>query len=318
MEQIYDLEAAHDGMGTRMCHRIFGRKASEALLAVKAEAIRLESLLSRFLPDSCIGRLNGSAGISSERVSNEAFAVLERSKAVSEASDGAFDATIGPLVDLWDYKHSTEPPEGARIRQVLPSVDYRSLHLDESQKTASLERKGQSVDLGGIGKGFASDSFMDVLRKHGITSAYSNIGGNVSTLGLKPDGSPWSVGIRHPRRDCLIGAVQVNGDAVVTSGDYERYFVDGSGRRRHHILDPRTGYPAESGLISVTVVGKSALTADALSTAIFVSGLEKGLEILSGFGNAQAILIDGNLKVYCTEGLRNRINVISDAVMAYV
>jgi thiamine biosynthesis lipoprotein len=206
---------------------------------------------------------------------------------------------------LWDYKQASEPPAKNKIEGVLHLVNYKDLELDAAQRTAGLKSSGQSVDLGGIGKGFASDRFMEIFRQHGIVSAFSNIGGNVSTLGSRPDGSPWRVGIRHPRREGLLGAVAVTGKAVVTSGDYERYFIDRKGRRFHHILNPLTGYPAESGLISVTVVADSALTADALSTAVFVAGLERGLAFFSIYPQAEAILVDTRLRVYITRGLRH-------------
>jgi FAD:protein FMN transferase len=158
--------------------------------------------------------------------------------------------------------------------------------------------------LGGIGKGFASGRFLEVCKEFGIKSAFTNIGGNVAALGTKPDGAPWSVGIRHPRQENrLIGAVSVADKAVVTSGDYQRYFIDPNQKRRHHILDPRTGYPSESGLISVTVVADNATVADALSTILFIAGMREGIEILKGFPLAEAVLVDTEQMVYVTPGL---------------
>jgi thiamine biosynthesis lipoprotein len=163
---------------------------------------------------------------------------------------------------------------------------------------------GQSINLGGIGKGYAGDKFLEVFKKYGISSAYTNIGGNVVALGTKPDGSPWRVGIQHPRQESsLIGLVSVADKAVVTSGDYQRYFIGNNGKRYHHILDPSTGYPAESGVISVTIVADSSTVADALSTILFVAGMEKGLELLGRFPGVEAILVDMDLQVYITAGL---------------
>ena len=310
MEHIPVAEAAHNGMGTVMNHKAFGCHAEEALQAVQSEALRLENLLSRFMPGSDIGRLNQSAGVQPAKMSAETFCVLEEAVRLSELSDGLFDATVGPLVDLWDYKHASVPPADDKIRQAVSRIDFRCLKLNAAEKTAMLERRGQSLDLGGVGKGYASDCFMKRFQDFGITSAFSNIGGNVSTLGRRPDGSPWRIGIRHPRQDGLIGAVEVVGQAVVTSGDYERFFIDRFGRRYHHILNPLTGYPADAGLISVTVVSDSAMTADALSTAVFVAGLEKGLELIGKSPPAQAVLIDENLRLYVTSGLSDCLRVI--------
>lgn len=318
MDNSAAVEAVHTGMGTEMAHKAFGRNAIESLEAVRNESQRLERLLSRFLPESEISRINRSAGIKCENVSPETYEILSYAMECSFISQGLFDITIGPLVDLWDYKHALEPPVNTRIEMILPLVNYKELELDAVHKTAGLKKSGQSVDLGGIGKGFASDRFMEIFKEYGVTSAFSNIGGNVSTLGNKPDGSPWLVGIRHPRLNGLLGAITVTGKAVVTSGDYERYFIDKEGRRFHHILNPITGYPAESGLVSVTVVAGSAMTADALSTAIFVAGLEKGTALIKKYPGAEAVLVDEKLRVYVTQDLRQRFQTFAEINVNYM
>jgi len=312
------VEAAHTGMGTEMAHKAFGRHAIEALKAVQNESQRLERLLSRFQQESDISRINRSAGIKCENVSPETYEILLHAIECSVISQGLFDVTVGPLVDLWDYKHALEPPANNKIEMALPLVNYKDLELNTVQKTTGLKKSGQSVDLGGIGKGFASDRFMEIFKEYGVTSAFSNIGGNVSTLGNKPDGSPWLVGIRHPRLNGLLGAVEVTEKAVVTSGDYERYFIDKEGRRFHHILNPITGYPAESGLVSVTVVANSAMTADALSTAIFVAGLERGTALIKKYSGAEAVLVDEKLRVYVTQGLRQRFQASVEINVNYI
>ena len=186
-------------------------------------------------------------------------------------------------------------------------MNDRDLVLDPCEITAGLRKVGQSVDLGGIGKGFAGDKILEVFREFGVPSAYSNLGGNVVTLGTKPDGSPWQIGIQHPRQENnLIGSVSVVDKTVVTSGDYQRCYTDRQGKRHHHILDPTTGYPAESGLISVSIVTEKSLAADALSTIVFVAGMEKGLAFLKSSAQTEAILVNSNLQVYVTQGLRYR------------
>ncbi len=314
------VEALHTGMGTEIAHKIYGRHSRKALQFVEKEARRLEQRLSRFLPESDVSRVNRSAGMKSEKISVETCEILSHAMKCSVISKGLFDITAGPLIDLWDYRNATKAPERSYIDQVLPLVNYKDLNLDADRRRAGLQNTGQSIDLGGIAKGFASDRFMEIFREYGITSAYSNIGGNVSLLGNKPDGSPWLVGIRHPRQTGLLGAIAVTGKAVVTSGDYERYFVDREGRRFCHILNPITGYPAESGLISVTVADGSAVTADLLSTAIFVAGLERGLALIKQYPGAEAVLVDRALQVYVTQGLQKcfqaacemRVNYLSE------
>jgi thiamine biosynthesis lipoprotein len=312
------VEAVHTGMGTQITHRAFGRHSVKALRAVENESQRLERLLSRFLPESDISRINRSAGVKREKVSSETCEILSCAMECSLISQGLFDITVGPLIDLWDYKHALEPPAHNSIELVLPLVNYRDLELDAVHKNAGLKSPGQSIDLGSIGKGFASDHFMEIFQEYGITSAFSNIGGNVSTLGNKPDGLPWRVGIRHPRLNGLLGVVAVTGKAVVTSGDYERYFLDKEGRRFHHILNPVTGYPAESGLVSVTVVADSAMTADALSTAVFIAGLERGLALIEKYQHTEAVLVNAKLQVYVTRGLRKCFQASAGIKVNYI
>jgi thiamine biosynthesis lipoprotein len=291
-----------------MTHKAFGLHAEDSLEAVRRKVVWIEGLLSRFLPDSEISRVNGSAGMKSEKVSLETYDVLSKAAEFSRCFPGCFDVTIEPLVTLWRIaRDSLVQPDESSIKQVLPLVNYRDLVLDPWEMTAGLRDGGQSVDLGGIGKGFAGDKIREVFKEFGISSALSNLGGNVVTLGARPDGSPWHVGIQHPRQEnSLIGAVSVVDQTVVTSGDYQRTFTDSQGKRHHHILDPTTGYPAESGLISVSIVTEKSVTADPLSTIVFVAGMEKGLAFLRGFPQTEAILVDSNLQVYVTQGLRCR------------
>lgn len=305
MLQYADVEDNIICMNTVISFRIHGEKAEQALSRVKAELFRLEKKLSRFVQDSEVSRINQFAGKAYTTVSSETCEVLSGAIRLAEISEGLFDITVAPLVDLWDYKHSFHAPQEDEIRRTLAFVNFRDLLLNSKEKTAALRKEGQSIDLGGIGKGYASDHCIKILRDDDISSAFINIGGNVSTLGNKPEGSPWSVGIRHPRKkNGLLGAVKVTGKAVVTSGDYERYFIDLDGNRRHHILNPVTGYPADSGLISVSVIYDSAIIGDALSTAFFAGGIEKGLEYLTHFPGAEAILVDKLQQVYITKGVK--------------
>ena len=298
-------------MNTEIAFWVFGEKSEESIGLAEMELKRLEKKLSRYIQDSEVRKLNQSAGKAHINISPETYEILSCALRFSEITEGLYDITVGPLVDLWDYKHSIKVPEKAKINCARSKVDFHDLLLNSQEKTAGLRKEGQSIDLGGIAKGYASDCSIKVLQGQGASSAFVNIGGNVSTLGNKPDGSPWNVGIRHPRhKGSLLGAVKVSGKAVVTSGDYERCFIDSKGKRWHHILNPSTGFPSESGLISVTVVADSAMTADALSTAIFVAGMEKGLEYLNQFAGAEAILVDNNQQVFITKGLKESFQAV--------
>ncbi len=293
------------GMNTQITHRVFGENAPEAINSAEAEIVRLEKIMSRYMPESDINLINQFSGIKPVKVCDEVHRVLSYANELSKICDGLFDVTIGPLVDLWNYKHASGVPDEADIRRILQLVDYSDLLLNPCTKTAELGRQGQSIDLGGIGKGFASDRIIEIFKCYDIASAFTNIGGNVSTLGNKPDGTLWMVGIRHPRQEsCLLGAVPAAGRSVVTSGDYERYFIDREGIRRHHILSPVTGYPAEAGLISVTVISDSAMLADALSTLVFVAGMERGAGFIKRFPGSEAIMVDEHQQIYITHGLK--------------
>ena len=301
-------QTTHCAMGTVMTHKAFGLQARDCLQSVCQEVGRIEGLLSRFAPASEISRLNRSAGIKRERVSRETYQVLSQAVAFSRDFPCCFDVTIQPLVTLWSRaKESLAEPDASNIKQALPLVNYRDLVLDPEDWTAGLAKAGQAVDLGGIGKGFAADRILEIYQEAGIASAYSNLGGNVVTLGARPDGTAWQIGIQHPRQErALIGAVSVVNQTVVTSGDYQRAFTDSQGKRHHHILDPKSGYPARSGLISVSIVADRSSVADPLSTIVFVAGLEKALQCLRGMPGTEAILVDSDLHVYVTPGLRTR------------
>jgi thiamine biosynthesis lipoprotein len=290
-------------MGTGIALQAHGPRAEEAIEAARRESGRLERLLSRFLSGSDVSRVNRAAGGAMVPVAEETMRLLERAAEVSQLTGGCFDATVAPLSDLWDYRRAQVPsPEAVARARAL--VNWRDVALDPEKKTARLNRPGQAIDLGGIGKGYAGDVLMALMKRYGVRSALANFGGGLSALGARPDGSAWRVGIRHPRADGLIGALEVADLAVVTSGDYERCFFAG-GRRYHHLIDPGAGVPADSGLVSVTVVAERGVDADALSTAAFVGGLERGA-VWAGRMGAGAVFIDGKLKVYVTKNLAPR------------
>jgi len=308
LETNLTAQTTQYAMGTVMAHKAFGTHAESCLAAVQREVSRIERLLSRFLSDSDITRVNESAGMQSEMVSSETYGVVSKAIDFSRRCPGCFDITIEPVVHLWKQaKESLTPPDESEVWQALTLVDYRDVMLNPWEMSIGLKNFGQAIDLGGIGKGYTGDQILKIYRTYGITSAYGNLGGNVVTLGTKPDGSPWSIGIQHPRKENhLIGAVSVVDKSVVTAGDDQRYFTDLQGKRHHHILDPRTGYPAESGLISVTVIDEQSEIADALSTTLFVAGMEKGLDLLKSYPGTEAILVGSDLQIYVTQGLRHR------------
>lgn len=300
----------HFAMGTVMSHKVFGMYAEDSLDAVCREISRLEELLSRFIPESDVSHINQSAGKDPVRISPETFDVLTRTVEMSSICQGRFDITIAPLVDLWNIgKESFHLPTEKEIKHTLALVNPQDLILDPDNRTARLKKAGESIDLGGIGKGYAGDRILELFRAFGIQSAYSNLGGNVVTLGAKPDGKPWQIGIQHPRQEnCLLGTVSVVDQSVVTSGDYQRSSSGSNGKRFHHILNPTTGCPVDAGLISVTIVTENSMTADALSTAIFAIGLDRSINTLKSFPKTEAILVDAGEQVFVTQGLEGQFH----------
>lgn len=281
----------------------------EALTSAYREVARLESVLDRHVASSDIAKINEAAGREAIQVSENALDVILRSLEVGELSKGAFDITIAPLIKLWGFgTGDTQIPSQAELSEVLALVDFRQVQVDREARTVFLPNTGAELDLGGIAKGFIVDKAVDVLRDKGITSAYFDAGGDIRVLGSKPDGTPWLIGVRHPRdRRDIAAIVEIRNSAIVTSGDYERYFMVND-ERYHHIINPDTGMPAR-GLISVTVVAADAFTADAYSTAVFVLGLEQGIALVESLPGVEAILITEDDQVHISSGLEGLVTV---------
>lgn len=300
------LETKDFAMGTVITQKIYGANAKPAAAEAMTRVRELERMLSFYNKESDISLLNKSAGKEKVRVSEETFFLLTKSSEYAHLSDGEFNIMVGPLVKRWKItSDSPDVPSQAEIQSLLSLIDYRDLHLYEDSRSARLSRKGQMVDLGGIAKGFAGDEVIKIYRKHGIKSAIIDIGGNICVLGSSIDGTPWKVGIQDPRKERgnYMGIINISDKAVSTSGSYERFFSSGS-KKYHHIIDPQTGYPSDSGLLSTTVISDASIDTDAMSTATFVLGLEEGIKLIRKVKGAEAIFIKEDGKIYATEGLR--------------
>lgn len=241
------------------------------------EIKRLEDLLSKYNKDSEVARLNKYGRL---KVSPETFYLIKRAKEFYSLTNGAFDITVGPLVDLWGFTNKNYfVPKESRIREALRLVGSDKIVLHDSDNVIKFKTSGMSIDLGGIAKGFAVDSAVAKLKSSGIKSCLINAGGQIYALGDR-FGKPWRVGIRDSRqREKVSEILELKDRAVSTSGDYEQYFFKNN-RRYSHIFNPKSGYPADSGVIAVTVVAPDGLTADALTTAVFVLG-KKEVAMLS-------------------------------------
>ena len=284
-------------MGTVMELRAYGENADAALSEAEAEIIRLDALLSRGYADSEISKINKDGG---GTVSADTRAILQKGIEVSNKTDGAFDMCIAPLVDLWGfYSKEYHVPSDGEISEAKPKTYYKNLITDGE---SVVLKNGAELDTGGIAKGYLSNRIIDIFKAQGINSAIISLGGNVQTLGKKADGSQWRVGIRDPEGG-LLGTLEAQDTAVITSGGYQRFFEE-DGKTYHHIIDPETGRPAESGLKSVTIISSDGAAADALSTAVFVMGKERGEKYWKDSEGFDMVLLTDTNEIFITEGIR--------------
>jgi len=282
-------------------------EVENAIDATFSEIERLESLMSGFKEGSDIDRINRSAGIRPVKVSKDVLKVITKAKEISEMTNGAFDITIGPLSSLWGFGVKEDHlPHQTEIRRLLPLVDYRELIVDKERSEVFLKRKGMMIDLGGIAKGYAADVGVDVLKGRGIRAGIVAVAGDIRVFGKRPDGRPWHIGIKHPReKDKVLTTIDLSDGSISTSGDYERFFIK-DGIRYHHIIDPKTGYPA-SGCQSVTIISKEDVLADAVATGVFVLGPERGMEFIESRGGLEGIIVDSKGRVTVSSGLKGKI-----------
>lgn len=293
-------------MDTYMTLAAYGDSADEALTAASREINRLEATLSRTIDTSDISRLNAGETVV---VQPETRALLERALTLSDETGGTFDMTVAPLVALWGItSDAPRVPSQEEIDALLPLVGGEHVHMDDA---VTLDT-GCAVDLGGIAKGYASQQVADILRAHGVTSAVVSLGGNVYVCGSKPDGTPWNVGIQDPAGSGYAAMVSLTDRFAVTSGGYQRYFEAEDGTVYRHILDPRTGRPADSDLLSVTIISDDGTAADAYSTALYVMGEQEAVSFWRTHGGFELILITADGRLLYTPGLSDAITKPED------
>lgn len=284
--------------------------ARTAFSAVFEEFDRLDLLLSVWREGSDVLRMNAAAGKAPVAVHDDTRAVLRAAREMSEQTGGAFDVTFGALADVWRFDHDQDNrvPSAAEIAARVPLVDYRAVLVDESRGTAQIARAGMRVHLGGIGKGYAVDRAVAMLRAAGLAHFMIQAGGDLYVAGRRGD-RPWRLGIQDPRG---VGAepfatVELSDETLSTSGDYERYF-DLAGVRYHHLLDPGTGQPARLSR-SVTIVAREALVADGLSTGVFIMGPERGMALVERLPDVEAVVVTADNRVRVSSGLRGRVTI---------
>jgi len=300
-------------MGTVFRISVAGVSETVALSAIDAaldEIARLEFILSEWRADSEISRINAQAGREPVTVGPETLAVIQAGLQVSQWSDGAFDMSWAALRDLFDFRPGRgRAAPAAEIAARLPLVHWQDVIVDAEASTVFLRREGMALGTGGIAKGYALDRAGSILRELGVDNYMMFGGGQVQLRGQRGD-RPWRVGIQHPRApQDYFGALESSGGSISTSGDYEHVFVDDSGKRWHHILDLRTGEPASASQ-SVTILSEQGIYADAISTAVFIMGPERGLEMLRGLPiRVQAVAVRADGRLYATESLSSSLRL---------
>ena len=300
-----EAEEQFFSMDTVMSIHAYGSGAAEAAAAARREVEALDSQLSRTKADSLISQLNAHAGDGTDvALDTDTARLLAFSKSISQLLPGDFDITIAPVMDAWGFTgEDRHVPDSETLSAAMALVGSEGLSVDEAAGTARLERAGMAVDLCAVAKGYAAAKAEEAMREAGITSALLDLGRNITAIGPKTDGTAWRVGVADPENDSqYLCILSLEDQTASTSGGYERYFEE-NGVRYHHIIDHETGYPADSGLKSVTVISADHLLADALSTALFVAGPEEALEFWRSRDDFELVLCTGENQLLVTEGL---------------
>lgn len=274
----------------------------------------IEGKMSVTIPDSEVSEVNKKAGLEAVPVSEETFFLISKALGIARETGGALDISVGPLVSEWAIgSEDAHVPSERRIQELLRFVGYEGIILDSEKRTVFLEEEGMKIDLGAIAKGYAADEAVKLLKKEGFSKGIIDFGGNIVVFGSKKNKSPWRIGIQQPagNRGTYFGIVQIETGAVVSSGTYERFFIQ-DGVKYHHILDPGTGYPSRNELDSVTIITDAAVDADGYSTAVFVLGLEEGYSFVESKNDIDAVFVTKDRDVYLTSGVTDRF-IQSDA-----
>jgi thiamine biosynthesis lipoprotein len=281
------------------------------MAAAFAEFDRLDALLSVWKPGSDVLRLNAAAGDAPVRVSGETLDVLEAAQQASEWTGGKFDITFGALADVWKFDHDQDNriPSSDEIAARLPLVDYTKVVIDRASSSAFVSRRGMRLHLGGIGKGYAVDRAVGILRSRGVSDFLLQAGGDLYASGQHGD-APWRLGIQDPRGEsgAHFARIELRDRTFSTSGDYERFFVK-DGQRYHHLLDPDNGRPAR-GCVSVTIVATSAMLADALSTGVFILGPDQGMALVERLAEVEAVIVTAHNEVRLSTGMQGRLEIL--------
>ena len=296
-------------MNTVVSMSIEGNNSEKAFSAARQRTLELENKWSVTIDTSEVFAINSANG-DSVTVSNDTLGLINFSLGISKRTSGAFEPTIYPIVKLWGFTtREFYVPTNEEIENALKFVGYEKVSLNGNEITLPV---GMSLDFGAVGKGYALDEALTVLKNHEISSALVNFGGNIGLIGDK-NGEPWKIGVKSPTEAADFGTLYLSDCAIATSGNYQRYFEDENGKRYGHIMNPLTGTPMESDILSVTVVAKDGKVCDALATAIYVMGIEKAFELYRHSTDFELLILDTKNTVYLTEGLSSVFTLDNDS-----
>jgi FAD:protein FMN transferase len=284
---------------------LYDHATPATLQAIFERLHEIDARLSTNTPGSELDAVNAAAGREAVHVTDDVFEVIGKALELSKLSEGLFDPTVGPLMAVWSMNSArARVPEPADITAARSLVDWREVVADPVAKTLYLPRPGMKLDAGGVEKGYAADEVVRILASHGVQSSIIDLGGDIFAMGSKPGGSLWEVGIQNPdaERGTPLGSVAVRNKSVVTSGVYEHFFEQ-NGKRYHHIMDTRTGFPVDNGLTSVTVVADTSIDADGIALSVFCLGPVRGLALAKSLA-VDAVIVDSAHRIYATEGAR--------------
>ncbi len=301
MGTLSHVEFWLDDDNDRLAQTDSQQKARALIFAVKEEMFRIDQQMSPYKSQSELSRINRLASSQTVNISRELFDLLQIAQDIAKLSEGAFDITYASVGYQYNYRQRKKPT-ASEISKTLPAINYKAILLDSKKQTIHFTQPNVRIDLGGIAKGYAVKRCLQILQDAGIKHALVSAGGDTGLLGDRR-GRPWLVGIKHPRADHKTAVhIPLVNEAISTSGDYERYFIE-DGVRYHHIINPKTGDSARE-VVSVSVIGKDPTYVDALSTTVFVKGLKKGLALIEKLPEFEAIIIDKNQRLHFSSGLQ--------------
>jgi thiamine biosynthesis lipoprotein len=313
--QVY--EQGFITMDTSMQLTAYGPNAKNAVDESKKRLYELNDMASTTIAASDVSKINNAAGKNYVKVHPEIIKMIVASQKYSKISNGAWDITVGPLVNLWGIgTDKARKPSDAEINAKLPLIGYNKISINEKNNSVMLMQPGMAIDLGGIAKGFAVDEVLKIYKKYNIQNGLIDLGSSsIYCVGKNSDGNPWAIGIANPRSnesDNYLGVIKISDAGLSTSGDYERCFFQ-DGKRYHHILNPFTGYPVDNGVMAVTVVidgsePNNGMLADILSLTVFAMGPEKGIKLINSMPNVSCEVTTTDFKVYTSSKFKDKFS----------